>query len=95
MSHFVYILKDKLREDRKECVLCVYKSVKELLIIPSSGVLAKAEIIILSESFQRYLLMQDSTKSFNTSLSDDSVTGNLYLLKTVLHRTNRVYTPKK
>jgi hypothetical protein len=39
--------------------------------------------------------MGDSTKSFNTSLSKDCVTGTVALLKKVLHKINMVYKPEK
>jgi hypothetical protein len=37
----------------------------------------------------------DSAKFFSTFLSEEPVTGTLDLLKKVLHKINRVYTPEE
>jgi hypothetical protein len=64
--------------------------VKELYFSFLKGVLVKTESILLSSSLQHWLLMKNSTKSSNTSLSEDipfyPVTGAWKLVLNVLHK---------
>jgi hypothetical protein len=47
----------------------------------ATAVIAKTEIILLSDSLQGQMLMEDSTKSFATSLPEDPMTRTLDLLQ--------------
>jgi hypothetical protein len=97
-SHF-YLYHEEQTKRRPSEIWClllvyipnhVYEATKELHVICNSYLTT-----LWSYSLQRYLLMGDSTKNVITFLSVDAVVGTLNLLRKVLHKIDRVYSPEE